>query len=142
MATKNQFSAIATTEDIMHVRDELRKQLQDEVKELVESQERALECIWASQIDTQKRVTELHEIQIAMKKQLNDMSNTLYNLRGSLDARSPVEIPSRSAEIQTDPREEGISNRTIDITMEYGNGGIKLRNRGSSTGWCSFLFEI
>ena len=77
-----------------------------------------------------------------MKKQLNDMSNTLYNLRGSLDARSPVEIPSRLPEIQPDPREESISNITIDITMDYGNGGIELRNRGSSTGWCSFLFEI
>ena len=55
MATKNQFSAIATTENIMHARDELRKELQDEVKELVESQERPVECIWASQIDTQKK---------------------------------------------------------------------------------------
>ena len=142
MATRKRFSAIATTRDIMCVRDKLRKELQNEVKELVESQKRAVECIWASQIGAQKRVTEIHESQMEINKQLNDTLNTLYNLHGSLDDRSPAEIPSRLPEIQTDPREGGISNRTINITMDYGNGGIELRNRGSSTGWCSFSFEI
>ena len=109
------------------------------MEESVKHQNITVECLWKSHLATEnsaavtpQRVVDLQKNQIAIKIQLDDISNDFYNLNFNPGTMSSSRLPAKSSVPPPAFHGKDTANKSIDLSLN--DVGIELKSRGSSRG--------